>query len=127
LRRASQFPELPNAAVRWAVIGAATVFALKRTAFGRAIYGVGGRERVADLSGCASKAAQAIGDAYLLPAIAAVALGGISILGGRGGDLDAVAGAMPITPSQSILWATQIAKVGRRFVDGVVIVCMSAL
>jgi ribose transport system permease protein len=102
---------VPNALVVWAAVGGATVYLLSRTTFGRAIYGIGNRERAAYLSGIrtqrvvlvafaiagglsalggillagyASKAAQAMGDAYLLPSIAAVVLGGASILGGRG-------------------------------------------
>ena len=47
------------------------------------------------LAGYASKAAQAMGDAYLLPSIAAVVLGGTSILGGRGSYLGTVAGRHP--------------------------------
>ena len=47
------------------------------------------------LAGYASKAAQAMGDPYLLPAIAAVVLGGTSILGGRGSYLGTVAGVDP--------------------------------
>ena len=147
-------PGLPNAVICWAVIGAATVFLLKRTIFGRAIYGIGNRERVAYLSGVdtrrvvlavfavsggtaafagvllagyASKAAQSMGDAYLLPAIAAVVLGGTSILGGRGSYLGTVAGVMLITLLQSILSVMQIPEFGRQIVYGVVIVCMLLL
>ena len=47
------------------------------------------------LAGYASKAAQGMGDAYLLPSIAAVVLGGTSILGGRGSYLGTVAGVHP--------------------------------
>lgn len=147
-------PGVPNAVVCWAAVGAATVFLLTRTTFGRAIYGIGNRERAAYLSGVntrlvvlavfaisggaaafggvllagyASKAAQSMGDAYLLPAIAAVVLGGASILGGRGSYLGAVAGAMLITLLQSILSVMQIPEFGRQIVYGVVIVCMLLL
>src|SRR4029077_7562717 len=92
---------LPNALIVWAVVGACAIFLLKPTTFGRAVYGIGNRERAAYLSGIntqrvvlvafalagglsafggvllagyASKAAQSMGDAYLLPAIAAVVL-----------------------------------------------------
>jgi ribose transport system permease protein len=147
-------PGLPNAVLCWAVIGAATIFLLTRTTFGRAIYGIGNRERAAYLSGVdtrrvvlavfaisggasafggvllagyASKAAQSMGDAYLLPAIAAVVLGGTSILGGRGSYYGTVAGAMLITLLQSILSVMQIPEFGRQIVYGVVIVCMLLL
>ena len=147
-------PGLPNAVICWAVIGAATVFVLKRTTFGRAIYGIGNRERVAYLSGVntrrvvlavfavsggtaafagvllagyASKAAQSMGDAYLLPAIAAVVLGGTSILGGRGSYLGTVTGVMLITLLQSILSVMQIPEFGRQIIYGVVILGMLLL
>ncbi len=147
-------PGLPNAVICWAVIGAATVFVLKRTTFGRAIYGIGNRERVAYLSGVntrrvvlavfavsggtaafagvllagyASKAAQSMGDAYLLPAIAAVVLGGTSILGGRGSYLGTVAGVMLITLLQSILSVMQLPEFGRQIIYGVVILGMLLL
>ena len=42
---------LPNALIVWAVIGAGAVFLLNRTTFGRAVYGIGNRERAAYLSG----------------------------------------------------------------------------
>ena len=44
------------------------------------------------LTGYSTKAYQAMGDAYLLPAIAAVVLGGTNILGGRGTYLGTVVG-----------------------------------
>ena len=49
-----------------------------------------------------------MGDAYLLPAIAAVVLGGTSILGGRGTYLGTVAGVILITLLQSILSVMQM-------------------
>ena len=48
-----------------------------------------------------------MGDPYLLPSIAAVVLGGTSILGGRGTYLGTVAGVILITLLQSILSVVQ--------------------
>jgi ribose transport system permease protein len=147
-------PGVPNAVVVWAIIGAIAVFLLTRTTFGRAVYGIGNRERAAYLSGIntrrvvmitfaisgglaafggvllagyASKAAQSMGDAYLLPAIAAVVLGGTNILGGRGSYLGTVAGVILITLLQSILSVTQIDEWGRQIIYGVVIIAMLLL
>ncbi len=147
-------PGVPNALAIWALIGAATVFVLTRTSFGRAVYAIGNREPAAYLSGVdtrrvvmiafavagalsafggvllagyASKAAQSMGDAYLLPAIAAVVLGGTSILGGRGSYLGTVAGVILITLLQSILSVMQMPEAGRQIVYGVVIVAMLLL
>lgn len=147
-------PGVPNAVLIWILIGGATVFVLTRTSFGRAVYGIGNSERAAYLSGLptrrivltafalagglsafggvllagyASKAAQSMGDAYLLPAIAAVVLGGTSILGGRGSYLGTVAGAILITLLQSILSVMQMPEAGRQVIYGVVIVAMLLL
>lgn len=147
-------PGIPNVVFIWALIGAAMVFLLRRTGFGRAVYGIGNRERAAYLSGIntrrivmiafaasgglsalggvllagyASKAAQSMGDAYLLPAIAAVVLGGTSILGGKGSYLGTVAGVILITLLQSILSVTQMPEAGRQIIYGVVIILMLLL
>ena len=147
-------PHLPNAVICWVLIGAGTVFLLSRTIFGRSVYGIGNRERAAYLSGIntrrivmtvfaisgglaafggvllagyASKAAQSMGDAYLLPAIAAVVLGGTSILGGRGSYLGTVAGVMLITLLQSIFSVMQMPEFGRQIIYGTVIILMLLL
>ena len=147
-------PGVPNAVVVWAIVGAIMVFALTRTAFGRSVYAIGNRERAAYLSGIntrrivliafavsgglsafggvllagyASKAAQSMGDAYLLPAIAAVVLGGTSILGGKGSYLGTVAGVILITLLQSILSVMQMPEAGRQITYGIVIVVMLLL
>jgi ribose transport system permease protein len=147
-------PGVPNAVLVWAVVGVGAVFLLTRTTFGRAVYGIGNSERAAYLSGIdtrrilviafaiagglaafggvllagySSKAAQSMGDVYLLPAIAAVVLGGTSILGGRGSYLGTVAGAILITLLQSILSVMQIPEAGRQVIYGIVIVVMLLL
>ena len=79
------------------------------------------------LAGYASQAAQAMGDAYLLPSIAAVVLGGTSILGGRGSYLGTVAGVILITLLQSILSVMQMEEFGRQMIYGLVIIAMLLL
>jgi len=145
---------IPNSILVWIAVGGIAVFVLTRTGFGRAVYAIGNREGAAYLSGSATqrilmlafgisgalaalggvllagyagKAAQSMGDAYLLPAIAAVVLGGTSILGGRGNFLGTVAGVILITLLQSILAVMQIAEFGRQIIYGVVIVGMLLL
>ena len=76
------------------------------------------------LAGYASKAAQAMGDPYLLPAIATVVLGGTSILGGRGNYVGAVAGVILVTLLQSILSVMQIEEFGRYLIYGILIIAM---
>jgi ribose transport system permease protein len=142
---------VPHAVIVWIIVGALAVFVLGRTSFGRAVYGIGNRESAAYLSGVptqrvvmiafalcgglaafggvllagyAGKAAQSMGDAYLLPAIAAVVLGGTSILGGRGSYLGTIAGVILITLLQSILGVMQMAEFGRQIIYGAVIIAM---
>src|SRR3954471_17944722 len=79
------------------------------------------------LAGYAGKAYQAMGDPYLLPAIAAVVLGGTSILGGRGTYLGTVAGAILITVLESVLSVEQIPEAYRQLIFGAVIVAMLLL
>jgi ribose transport system permease protein len=68
-----------------------------------------------------------MGDAYLLPSIAAVVLGGTSILGGRGSYLGTVAGVILITLLQSILSVMQMDEAGRQVIYGAVIIGMLLL
>jgi ribose transport system permease protein len=68
-----------------------------------------------------------MGDAYLLPSIAAVVLGGTSILGGSGSYLGTVAGVILVTLLQSILSVVQMPEFGRQIIYGVVIIGMLML
>jgi ribose transport system permease protein len=147
-------PAIPNGVLVWLVTGILTVFLLTRTTFGRSLYAIGNRERAAYMSGIdtrritllafvisgalsalggvllagyASKASQSMGDAYLLPSIAAVVLGGTHVLGGKGSYLGTVAGVILITLLQSILSVMQIEEAGRQLIYGAVIVCMLLL
>jgi len=79
------------------------------------------------LAGYASKAAQSMGDAYLLPSIAAVVLGGTHVLGGRGSYYGTIAGVILITLLQSILSVMQMPEAGRQITYGIVIVAMLLL
>ncbi len=142
---------VPHAVVVWALVGVLVIVALKLTPFGRYVYAAGNSERVTYLSGIstrtilivafvtsgtcsafagamlagyAGKAYQAMGDPYLLPTIAAVVLGGTSILGGRGNYLGTVAGVILITVLESILSVMQISDSARQIIYGATIVVM---
>jgi len=142
---------VPHAVIVWALVGVFIITALNRTPFGRYVYAIGNSERVAYLSGIstrmilivafvtsgacsafagamlagyAGKAYQAMGDPYLLPAIAAVVLGGTSILGGRGNYLGTIAGVILITLLESILSVMQISDSARQIIYGAMIVVM---
>lgn len=159
-------PGIPNALLVWIVLGVVTVYMLTRTRLGRQIYAIGNRERAVFLSGVdsrrvtliafalagacaaaggvllagwANRSYQAMGDPYLLPAIAAIVLGGTNVLGGRGTYLGTIAGVILITLLQSILSVLQpqdyFAEIGirlpadvfRQVVFGLVIIVMMML
>lgn len=145
---------IPNALFVWAAVSVLVAVILQRMPLGRYIYAIGNKEAAAYLSGVdtrrvtvicfvlcglaaalagvllagySTKAYQGMGDAYLLPSIAAVVLGGTSILGGRGSYLGTIAGVILITLLQSILSVMQMQESGRQIVYGVVIVVMMLL
>jgi ribose transport system permease protein len=142
---------LPMALLVWALLSVAMVFLLRRTVFGRYVYAIGNREAAAYLSGvptravlvaafalcgmCAglagvllagysTKAYQGMGDAYLLPSIAAVVIGGTHILGGRGRYAGTVVGTILITLLSSVLSVMQMPEAGRQIIYGLVIIVM---
>jgi ribose transport system permease protein len=142
---------IANSVIVWIVLSAGLVFMLTRTPLGRYIYATGNREAAAYLSGVnthtvliasfvicslcsaaaglliagySSKAFQAMGDVYLLPAIAAVVVGGTSILGGQGKYSGTVVGTILIVLLQSVLSVMQMPEAGRQIIYGVVIIAM---
>jgi ribose transport system permease protein len=142
---------IPVALLVWIAVSVLVVVILTRTTLGRAIYAIGNRERAAYLSGIntnavilvafalsgaaaglagvllagySTKAYQGMGDAYLLPAIAAVVIGGTNILGGRGRYLGTLVGVILIVLLNSVLSIMQMPEAGRQIIYGLVIVSM---
>ena len=142
---------VPVALLVWAAVSVLIVVMLNRTALGKAIYAIGNREAAAYLSGiptravliasfalcgmCAglagtllagysTKAYQGMGDAYLLPAIAAVVIGGANILGGSGRYLGTLVGVILIVLLNSVLSIMQMPEAGRQVIYGLVIIGM---
>jgi ribose transport system permease protein len=142
---------IPVAIFVWALVSLVIAGILTRTAFGRAIYATGTREGAAFLSGirtrrviigafvtsslCAAmagvlltgysaKAYQGMGNAFLLPAIAAVVLGGTHILGGRGGYIGTLVGVILIVLLNSVLSIMQMPEALRQIIYGTVIISM---
>lgn len=139
---------IPNAALVWLALGAATAFVLRRQTIGRAIYAIGNGEKATYLAGIrtgwvivatfifaglcsalgglllagyANQAYQAMGDPYLLPAIAAVVVGGTSIQGGRGSVLNVILAVAFVTLLTSLLSVMQMSEAQRQVVYGTVI------
>ncbi len=142
---------IPVAIFVWIAVSVIIATLLTRTAFGRSIYATGTREGAAYLSGirtrlvitgafvasglCAAgagvllagystRAYQGMGNAYLLPAIAAVVLGGTRILGGSGRYMGTVVGVILIVLLNSVLSIMQMPEAGRQIIYGAMIVGM---
>ncbi len=142
---------VPMAIFVWIGVSMVVATLLARTAFGKAIYATGSREGAAYLSGIrtrlviagafvasgvsaaiagmllagySTKAYQGMGNPFLLPAIAAVVLGGTRILGGSGRYAGTVVGVILIVLLNSVLSIMQMPEAGRQIIYGVVIIGM---
>ncbi len=132
----------------WAFLGLLTILLLRKTAFGRKIFAVGCSPRVTDLSGVNTRVVligvyviasvmmavagvllighlgypnYTMADDYQLISIAAVVIGGTSILGGHGGYLGTMGGVVIIYLIQSLLIILNMAEAGREIVNGAII------
>jgi ribose transport system permease protein len=132
----------------WLAVAMLTSVLLARTPFGRGVYAAGANDTVARLSGI--KVAQVrvttyvisgavsvfagillagyigtsyldIGQPYLFASIAAVAIGGASILGGRGSYWGTVAGALTLTVLSDLLPLFHLRQPALEVVYGVII------
>jgi ribose transport system permease protein len=143
---------VPNIVLFWCVLSVYIILTLTLTKFGRFIYAVGLNEKVSFLSGIrtrriiisifimsgicnalagimlsgySNQAFQAMGDPYLIPAIAAVVIGGTSISGGSGSYIGTIIGVIFITYLSSLLSVLQVPEAGRQIFFGVIIIAMT--
>ncbi|MBV9290774.1 MAG: ABC transporter permease [Hyphomicrobiales bacterium] len=132
----------------------AGTFVLRRTAFGRYIYAIGGNEQVARLSGirvdqvkigvyvlCSALAAltgllyltragvgdPVIGEGAELQAITAVILGGTSLFGGQGGLIGTLGGVLLLGLTNNVLVILNVSSWYQELIQGLVIVGAVAL
>lgn len=132
----------------WVVLAALVVLVERRTAFGRYLYALGSNRTVAMLSGVpvarttitayalsgttaalagillcgySRQAYLGMGDPYLFTSIAAVAIGGASILGGTGSYLGTIAGALVLTILNGLLPIFRLDAGALKIIYGVVI------
>ena len=135
----------------WLAIGALVSFTLNFTRFGRATYAIGNNPRASYLSainvtattltlymlsglfsalagimlvGFGGQASLGMGDPYLFQSIAAVVIGGVYILGGRGHYIGVVAGSISLVALVSVLMAMNMPEYGRSIIYGVVILVL---
>lgn len=139
---------VPVIVLIWAALALAASLLLSRTAFGRHLYALGTSVTVAAFSGVptertivltyvlsgttaaltgmlltgySGQAYLGMGDSYLFTSIAAVAIGGASILGGSGHYIGTVAGALVLTILSGLLPALDLSSGALLVVYGAVI------
>jgi ribose transport system permease protein len=142
---------IPTPVIVALIVVAIGVFLLKGTTYGRGIYAIGTNPRAAALSGVPVAAFQVatyvlcalcagitgllllgwtgysylnMGDPYLLTSIAAVVVGGTSILGGRGSLWGTIFGALLLNILVNILVVEKIPEAGRIMVQGALILAL---
>jgi ribose transport system permease protein len=145
---------VPNGILSWLLIAVVVSVALSATTFGRRVYAIGGNPFASYLAGVNVKlvtvalymlsgafsalagialvgfggqAALGMGDPYLFQSIAAVVIGGVYILGGRGHYLGVVAGSVNLVALVSVLLAERMPDYGRSIVYGMVILAVLLL
>jgi ribose transport system permease protein len=149
-----KFGPVPLLVIFLALLIVVGIFVLRRTAFGRYIYAIGGNEQVARLSGirvnrvrigvymlCSTLAAltgllylarSGVGDPVTgegaeLQAITAVILGGTSLFGGQGGLIGTLGGVLLIGLTNNVLVLLNVSSWYQELIQGLVIVGAVAL
>jgi ribose transport system permease protein len=142
---------IPAELIVWAGVAVLMTVLLTLTTFGRRVYAVGVNPRAAYLSGVGVRgvtialytlsgvfAALAgialvayggqpslgLGDPYLFESIAAVVVGGVSILGGRGHYVGVVAGSLTLVAILTFLEAERVPEYARSIIYGLVILAI---
>jgi ribose transport system permease protein len=140
---------IPNVIVLLIVFTIIATIIINQTVFGRYVYAVGSNRQVAYLSGvrvnriivavygisgfCAALAGVmvagygnqsylSLGDPYLVLSLAAVVLGGVNILGGRGLYIGVVGGAIILTTISTTLSGTSLPEAVKQIVYAVAII-----
>jgi ribose transport system permease protein len=138
----------------WLVVAAAVTFLLRGATLGLWLYAIGTSPRASELSGVNEKLALVvvyavssglaglagvmlsgvtmqgyigIGDPYLLLSIAAVVVGGTSILGGHGGYGGTIAGAILLTTVTSLITVVNVSAGWRSVMLGLLVLGLLAL
>lgn len=144
---------LPPVVAVWAAVAILTIVMARRTAFGRRVYAYGSSPRAAEyalvrprriwvgvfafsgftafvagvmLAGFTGYGDLSVGDPYLFNTVAAVVLGGTSLLGGRGGYGRTIAGALMLTLAELILVSQGVEQSMQQVALGVLIVMFVA-
>jgi ribose transport system permease protein len=148
------FLGIPGAIIIWAIFGVLMWLLLERTTFGKNLFAIGTNRTTSRLSGvnvtglvlatyslAGALAAFGgflvvgntgvvhirIGDPFLFPSIAAVAVGGTLLTGGKGSYWGTMAGALVLTLITSLLTTMQMPESVRRMVLGGTLLVMISL
>ncbi|GAA0929657.1 ABC transporter permease [Virgisporangium aurantiacum] len=143
-----QLAGIPAELLVWAGVALFVSVLLTLTTFGRRVYAIGNNPRAAFLAGVpvravtvtlytlsgmfaalagialvayGGQASLGLGDPYLFESIAAVVVGGVSILGGRGNYIGVMAGSVTLVAIVTLLQAKQVPEYGRNIIYGLVI------
>jgi ribose/xylose/arabinose/galactoside ABC-type transport system permease subunit len=149
-----KFGPVPLLVIFLVLLIGAGIFMLRRTAFGRYLYAVGGNEQVARLSGiridrvkigvymlCSTLAAltgllylarsgvgdPVVGEGAELQAITAVILGGTSLFGGQGGLVGTLGGVLLMGLTNNVLVLLNVSSWYQELIQGLIIVGAVAL
>lgn len=141
-------PGLPNGVLLWLLVAAIVGLILGYTTFGRRVYALGNNATASYLAGVnvravtilvyalsglfaaiagiaftafSTTATLAMGDPYLFQSIAAVVIGGASILGGRGNYWGSAAGAIFLIVLQAFVFEFNVPEATRSIASGIVI------
>jgi ribose transport system permease protein len=137
----------------WVAIGAAILFGLARTGFGRLLYAVGDNREACHLAGVrvwrvlfadylisavlaaitglvlvggTNAADLSLADSFLLPSVACVVIGGTSIFGGRGGYGGTIVGALILTVLTGLLTLLDVSEPIKQILYGAIILSLAA-
>jgi ribose transport system permease protein len=136
----------------WAVIGGLFLFMLTRTGLGRLIYAIGDNAQAARLAGvkvwqvqvttyvmCAilggiggiilggqsGAVALSLANSFLLPSVAAVVIGGTSIMGGIGGYKGTMMGTLILTLLSSLLTTINSSEAVKQMIYGAIVLALA--
>ncbi len=145
---------IPWVILIWVFVIIVVLFLFKKTIIGRILYGIGTNDRASNLLGINTKKIRMfsygfsgmfsafsgmillgyvtnpnlnLGIHYGLPSVAAIVIGGISLAGGAGSYVGAVAGSIILTTLTSLLVTFRFGESGRQIVYGAVLLLLLVL
>ncbi len=154
LATGSLIGDVPKSILLWGGLSAIVILGLKYSGYGRMLYAYGDNPLAVRLAGtrswqlllatyalcgvCAAigglllvgltnAADLGLATSYLLPAVAAVVIGGTSIFGGLGSYSGTIFGALILTVLDSFLTLLDVAQSVRQILYGAIILAMAAL